>query len=71
MSDACDWLSDYLGAGARAARDVLRDARGAGINRGTLRRAKRLLGVHSVKSGKDSEWVWSQARVGVLPNGTR
>ena len=55
--EARDWLTDALAAGPRPARDLLHDARRCGFSRGTLRRAKRLLGVGSAK-GK-SAWLWT------------
>ncbi len=56
LSDACDWLTDFLSAGPRPAREVLAAARAAGIPRVTLFRAKRLLNIPSQKIGHT--WTW-------------
>jgi hypothetical protein len=61
LSDACEWLADCLAAGPRAVGDIIRDARAAGLSVGTLRRAKRSLGVRSLKPAKDAPWHWSRA----------
>ena len=44
LSEACDWLTDFLSAGPRSAREVLGVARASGIRERTLFRAKRILG---------------------------
>lgn len=62
LSEACDWLCDYLAGGARPARAILRDARAGGVSVATLRRAKRILGVRSLRGDGDSGWLWSHAR---------
>lgn len=56
LSDACDWLTDFLSAGPRPAREVLAAARATGIPRVTLFRAKRLLNIPSQKIGHT--WTW-------------
>ena len=60
LSEACDWLADYLAGGPRAAREVLQEARAAGLSGATMRRTKRLLGVRSVRPAADSAWMWSR-----------
>jgi hypothetical protein len=60
LSEARDWLTDALAAGPRPARELLADARAAGLSLPTLRRAKRLLRVPSVKPAADSPWLWSR-----------
>jgi len=60
LSEACDWLSDFLTAGARSAREVMPAAYRAGIARATLLRAKHLLGIRAVKSSA-GPWTWSPA----------
>ncbi|HUU97322.1 MAG TPA: AAA family ATPase [Phycisphaerae bacterium] len=58
LSDASAWLLDYLAAGPRPARKVLRAARAAGVSIATLRRAKRICRVRSVKPDLQSAWLW-------------
>lgn len=65
LSDTCDWLTDFLSAGPRPAREVLAAARAAGIPRVTLFRAKRLLNIPSRKIGP--AWTWFPAGEGFLP----
>ncbi len=62
LSDACDWLFDFLTAGPRPARVTLREARAAGLSTATLRRAKRILAVRSIKPSVESGWLWSRER---------
>jgi hypothetical protein len=59
LSEACDWLSDHLAHGPRPARQILREARATGLSLATLRRAKRVLAVRSLKPGMDAAWLWS------------
>ena len=56
LSEACDWLADFLSAGPRPAREVLSAARAGGFPPITLRRAKLLLKVQSRKHA--SAWSW-------------
>jgi hypothetical protein len=60
--DASAWLLDYLAAGPRPARDVVRAARAAGVSIATLRRAKRICRVRSLKPDHESAWLWSAAQ---------
>jgi hypothetical protein len=65
LSEACAWLTDFLSAGPRPAREVLAAARAAGFPRATLLRAKRLLNIPSSRSGPSSPsgptWLWLPA----------
>jgi hypothetical protein len=56
LSEACDWLTAFLSAGPRPARDVRAAARAAGIPCVTLYRAKRLLNIPSRRDG--TAWLW-------------
>jgi len=60
LSEACDWVFDFLAAGPRPAREALRAARAAGLSTASLRRAKRILAVRSIKPSVDSAWLWSR-----------
>ena len=73
--EAVEWLREELGAGEVPAREVLRDADGAGISRATLRRAQKDLGVmHSRQGfGRGSLVTWridaQRERIGTQPRG--
>jgi hypothetical protein len=56
LSETCAWLTDFLSAGPRPAREVLASAHTAGIPRVTLFRAKRLLNIPSRRVG--TAWTW-------------
>jgi hypothetical protein len=58
LDRATSWLRTKLADRALPARDVLADARSAGVARRTLRRAKRVLEVESVQT--PDGWVWQQ-----------
>ena len=60
--EACDWLSDALARGPRPATELLREARSIGHSLITLRRAKRLLAVRSVRPTLDDAWAWTTQR---------
>lgn len=62
LNEAACWLSRELEGGPCDALDVETRAQGAGIARRTLDRAKRTIGVRSVKDGKGGSWRWQ------LPN---
>ncbi len=69
LADARDWLRAALADGPRPARDILREAREAGIGRDLLYAARKLEGVsigkERVAAGR---WVWSYpAGEGELP----
>jgi hypothetical protein len=57
--EAAAWLKEVLGKGPQPAKKVLREARENGISEGTLLRAKRGLGVKSVKTAYDGPWCWT------------
>jgi len=59
LSEACHWLTASLAAAPRPASEIIREARAIGIAPRTLHRAKRLLGVRSLKPTNDSPWLWS------------
>jgi hypothetical protein len=56
--DAACFLRDLLASGSRPAREVFREAEGAGYSRDQMKRAKRKLGIAAVKVGLDGGWVW-------------
>ena len=58
---ASQFLEDCLGDGERAADEVARLAKGAGISEATLRRAKDALNVKVQRAGfgKEGRWLWS------------
>lgn len=63
--EAATWLREALAAGPRPAKEVLREARRNGFSEATLLRAKRGLGVRSVKVGFASgSWCWALAEDG-------
>jgi hypothetical protein len=60
LTDAREWLRTALADGPRSARDILRDAREAGIGRNILYAARKLEGVFIGKERvADGRWVWS------------
>jgi putative DNA primase/helicase len=58
LSEAKDWLFDFLLDGPRGAKEVQSAARDAGHNWRTVRRAKQALGVQARKSGMRGGWEW-------------
>jgi hypothetical protein len=56
--EAGEWLRDALQSGPVKAKDLLRDAKAAGISERTLKRAKKGLGVTSYKREFDGHWSW-------------
>ncbi|MBN1443135.1 MAG: AAA family ATPase [Planctomycetes bacterium] len=58
-SAAAAWLRDELADGPRAAKDLVRDAREAGISEKQLRQGREDLGVRPAKSGFGGGWIWS------------
>ena len=61
LEQAEDFLRAELADGARAQRDIQREASGAGINRHTLQRAKQNLRIVSIREGArqvGAHWVW-------------
>ncbi|MFO0578181.1 MAG: AAA family ATPase [Polyangia bacterium] len=60
LEDACDFLSELLASGPLPQSEVRERARQEGIKQGTLKRAKRKLGVESEKElGERGKWIWS------------
>ena len=55
---AADFLRKMLAKGARAAKDVFVEAESAGFSKDAMHRAKRKLGVATVKSGMSGGWTW-------------
>jgi hypothetical protein len=60
LTDAREWLRAALANGPRSARDILREAREAGIGRNVLYAARKLEGVSIGKERvAGGRWVWS------------
>jgi putative DNA primase/helicase len=59
LEDAKDFLRDLLDEGAVPANEVIREARKAGVSDRTLNRAKKVLGVVSMKGLFREGWKWS------------
>ncbi len=57
-AEAKEFLRDYLSAGSVAADTVTAAAEREGISGGTLRRARKELGIVPKKSGYQGQWVW-------------
>lgn len=59
---ATAFLEECLASGSKPAREVFAEAAGRGIAERTLKRAKRELGVQSLKEGfgDGSRWVWER-----------
>jgi hypothetical protein len=57
--EAVEFLRDALANGPRPAKELFSDARDAGHSKRTIERAKREIGVQSVKSGIDTGWLWT------------
>jgi len=59
LDGAMDFLREELAEGPRKQTDLLRSARQGGTTNATLKRAKRKLGIKSVKvGGRDGYWTW-------------
>ena len=56
--EATEFLRAELAPGAQPANEVKRKAEQTGIGPGSLKRAKRSLGVESTKQGMDGPWLW-------------
>jgi hypothetical protein len=67
--EAVDFLVAELKQGPRKAKEISKAAREAEIGPGSLKRAKRALGVRSNKDGLDGGWSWSLPE-GDGPKGT-
>jgi putative DNA primase/helicase len=57
LSEACGWLADFLQNGSVSASKCFAAGREAGLSARTLKRAKRVLAVRSVREGDG--WVWT------------
>ena len=60
LSEAMDFLREYLGGGPQNATATQKAAKDAGISERTLRRAREKLGVKATKSQTTSYWVWGR-----------
>lgn len=69
-ADARAFLKEFLGSGEKKVAEVEAKADGAGISRGTLRRAKGDLGILSTPKGpnEDRHWVWELPPSGPTAN---
>ena len=56
--DAAGFLRELLSEGSRAAKDIFREAEGAGYSRDAMKRAKRRIGVLTAKTGMAAGWEW-------------
>jgi putative DNA primase/helicase len=61
-AEAIDFLSDALASGPMAAKDVKKEAAGAGISAKSLRSAREALAIKPEKSGFEGGWVWALPR---------
>jgi hypothetical protein len=61
--EAGEWLLDFLAGGPKPAIDVIKEARKAGHAEKTLKRAKKAVGVKSLKNafGMGKSWAWARA----------
>jgi len=57
-TDAADFLRELLADGPMLAKDVYRDADGAGFSKTALHRARHKLGIVTRKQGMSAGWVW-------------
>ena len=62
LSDACDFLADYLSNSAAATKDIQAAAKEAGHSWATVKRAKKRLNVTAEKSGMSGGWKWEVER---------
>lgn len=56
--DAAGFLREILSKGARPAKEVFEEAGNAGFSKDAMNRAKRKLGVATVKAGMSGGWTW-------------
>jgi putative DNA primase/helicase len=59
VSEAMEWLQDFLSNGVQPQTQVMAHAAANGLTRKTLRNAKERLGVQSTKSGMKGGWEWT------------
>lgn len=62
LSEACEFLADYLSNGAAATKDIQAAAKEAGHSWATVKRAKKRLNVTAEKSGMSGGWNWQIER---------
>ena len=67
--EAIDFLTDALAAGPRLAKELMVDARDAGITPKPLKSAKKQLGVISDKADMASGWMWRLPKGPSAPEG--
>jgi hypothetical protein len=58
LSEAVEFLRDFLSDGPREVTEVKKAASAAGVTDRTLRRAKDKIGVQNIKSAYKGPWVW-------------
>lgn len=58
-SEAMDWLTELLTEGAMLAKDVMKEAKAAGISDKALRTAREALGIKPRKREFSGGWEWS------------
>jgi putative DNA primase/helicase len=58
LGEAEDFLSVILANGPLASKQIMAEARGAGISERTLHRAKRELGIRAIKTEVQGGWEW-------------
>jgi len=65
LTDARNFLTEFLNGGSCESREVMREARRAGVSERTLYRAKAALGIVSRKSGigHGQHWDWEMPKV--------
>jgi putative DNA primase/helicase len=58
-AEAIDFLTELLSGGPVPAKDIIKEASGAGISAKSLRSARNTLGIKPEKPGFESGWVWA------------
>jgi len=58
VTDASEWLSDFLEFGSRPTTEVRAEAERAGFAWAAVRRAKSALGIKATKGGLSGGWLW-------------
>lgn len=69
-AEAKEWLRDLLRDGPIAAKEIERDAKGAGHQWRTLKRAKKELGIVASKTRFDGGWEWSLPKSATIEDQT-
>jgi AAA domain/Domain of unknown function (DUF3854) len=67
LTDAKNFLRQFLKDGPRDATDVIQEARRAGVSERTLYRAKASLGIVSSKPGMAEGWLWEFPKAAIAP----